>query len=307
MTININAIKKASEELLGNIVRTPTIRSQHLSNEIHSDVFLKLENLQYTSSFKVRGAYISIKRLKEEQKKMGVIAMSAGNHAQAVAWWAQKENVNATIVMPEHAPLSKVMKTKSLGAEVILKGRTLNESQTYVSELVKNKKLTLIHPYDDPNVVVGQGTLGLEIMEDIKNLDLLVIPIGGGGLISGISIVAKALNPNIKIYGVQTEKFPSMYNVLHKKSLNISGDTLADGIAVKMPGKITSELIKETVDSILLIDEFDFLLLSLSSFIAPFFHLLCNYIDYLPFSAFPTFPTSRGTDDFAILSMFSNH
>ncbi|MEC7194808.1 MAG: pyridoxal-phosphate dependent enzyme, partial [Pseudomonadota bacterium] len=196
-------------------------------------------------------------RLKEEQKKMGVIAMSAGNHAQAVAWWAQKENVNATIVMPEHAPLSKVMKTKSLGAEVILKGRTLNESQTYVSELVKNKKLTLIHPYDDPNVVVGQGTLGLEIMEDIKNLDLLVIPIGGGGLISGISIVAKALNPNIKIYGVQTEKFPSMYNVLHKKSLNISGDTLADGIAVKMPGKITSEVIKDTVDSILLIDEFD--------------------------------------------------
>ena len=257
MTININTIKKASEELLGNIVRTPTIRSQHLSNEIHSDVFLKLENLQYTSSFKVRGAYISIKRLKEEQKKMGVIAMSAGNHAQAVAWWAQKENVNATIVMPEHAPLSKVMKTKSLGAEVILKGRTLNESQTYVSELVKDKKLTLIHPYDDPNVVIGQGTLGLEIMEDIKNLDLLVIPIGGGGLISGISIVAKALNPNIKIYGVQTEKFPSMYNVLHKKSLNISGDTLADGIAVKMPGKITSEVIKDTVDSILLIDEFD--------------------------------------------------
>ena len=257
MTININTIKKASEELLGNIVRTPTIRSQHLSNEINSDVFLKLENLQYTSSFKVRGAYISVKRLKEEQKKMGVIAMSAGNHAQAVAWWAQKENVNATIVMPEHAPLSKVMKTKSLGAEVILKGRTLNESQTYVSELVKNKKLTLIHPYDDPNVVVGQGTLGLEIMEDIKNLDLLVIPIGGGGLISGISIVAKALNPNIKIYGVQTEKFPSMYNVLHKKSLNISGDTLADGIAVKMPGKITSEVIKDTVDSILLIDEFD--------------------------------------------------
>ena len=220
MTININTIKKASEELLGNIIRTPTIRSQHLSSEINGDVFLKLENLQYTSSFKVRGAYISIKRLKEEQKKMGVIAMSAGNHAQAVAWWAQKENVNATIVMPEHAPLSKVMKTKSLGAEVILKGRTLNESQTYVSELVNDKKLTLIHPYDDSNVVIGQGTLGLEIMEDIKNLDLLVIPIGGGGLISGISIVAKALNPNIKIYGVQTEKFPSMYNVLHKKELN---------------------------------------------------------------------------------------
>ena len=209
MTIHIDSIREANHELGSNIVRTPTIQSQYLSNEVNANVFLKLENLQYTSSFKVRGAYVSIKRLKEEQKQKGVIAMSAGNHAQAVAWWAQKEGVKATIVMPEQAPLSKVMKTKSLGAEVILKGRTLSESQTYVSELIDYKKLTLIHPYDDPNVVIGQGTLGLEIMEDTKNLDLLVIPIGGGGLISGISIVAKSLNPNIKIFGVQTEKFPS--------------------------------------------------------------------------------------------------
>ena len=257
MKINIDTITRASKELIGNIIRTPTIRSQHLSSEINGEVFLKLENLQYTSSFKVRGAYTSITRLKEEQKKMGVIAMSAGNHAQAVAWWAKKERVNATIVMPEHAPLFKVMKTKSLGADVILRGRTLNESQTYVSELANDKKLTLIHPYDDSNVVIGQGTLGLEFVEDIKDLDLLVIPIGGGGLISGVSIVAKALNPNIKIYGVQTEKFPSMYNVLHKKDLAILGDTLADGIAVKRPGEITSEIIKDHVDDILLINEFE--------------------------------------------------
>ena len=257
MTIHIDSIRAANEELRSNIVRTPTIKSQYLSNEVNANVFLKLENLQYTSSFKVRGAYVSIKRLKEEQKQKGVIAMSAGNHAQAVAWWAQKEGVKATIVMPEQAPLSKVMKTKSLGAEVILKGRTLNESQTYVSELIDYKKLTLIHPYDDPNVVIGQGTLGLELMEDTKNLDLLVIPIGGGGLISGVSIVAKSLNPNIKIFGVQTEKFPSMYNVLHKKQLAISGDTLADGIAVKRPGNITSEIIKNHVDDILLINEFE--------------------------------------------------
>ena len=257
MQINIDLIRDASKELFGNIIRTPTIRSQYLSGAINADVFLKLENLQYTSSFKVRGAYVSIKRLQENQKRMGVIAMSAGNHAQAVAWWAQKERVKATIVMPEQAPLSKVMKTKSLGAEVILKGRTLNESQTFVSELVHNKKLTLIHPYDDPNVVIGQGTLGLEIMDDIKNLELLVIPIGGGGLISGISIIAKSLNPNIKIFGVQTEKFPSMYNVIHKKDLEILGDTLADGIAVKRPGKITSEIIKDHVDEILLINEFE--------------------------------------------------
>ena len=257
MQVNIDSIRDASKELFGNIIRTPTIRSQYLSGAINADVYLKLENLQYTSSFKVRGAYVSIKRLQEKQKRMGVIAMSAGNHAQAVAWWAQKERVKATIVMPEQAPLSKVMKTKSLGAEVILKGRTLNESQTYVSELVQNKKLTLIHPYDDPNVVIGQGTLGLELMDDIKNLELLVIPIGGGGLISGISIIAKSLNPNIKIFGVQTEKFPSMYNVIHNKDLEILGDTLADGIAVKRPGKITSEIIKNHVDEILLINEFE--------------------------------------------------
>ena len=257
MIIHIDSIKEANRKLRSNIVRTPTIQSQYLSNEVNANVFLKLENLQYTSSFKVRGAYVSIKRLKEEQKQKGVIAMSAGNHAQAVAWWAQKEGVKATIVMPEQAPLSKVMKTKSLGAEVILKGRTLNESQNYVSELIDYKKLTLIHPYDDPNVVIGQGTLGLELMEDTKNLDLLVIPIGGGGLISGVSIVAKSLNPNIKIFGVQTEKFPSMYNVLHKKQLAISGDTLADGIAVKRPGNITSEIIKNHVDDILLINEFE--------------------------------------------------
>ena len=257
MQIHVDSIKGASKELLGNIIRTPTIRSQYLSSEINADVFLKLENLQYTSSFKVRGAYVSIKRLEKAQKNMGIIAMSAGNHAQAVAWWAQKEGVKATIVMPEQAPLSKVMKTKSLGAEVILKGRTLNESQTYVSELVNNKKLALIHPYDDPNVVIGQGTLGLELMDDIKNLEILVIPIGGGGLISGISIIAKSLNPNIKIFGVQTEKFPSMYNILHKKDLEILGDTLADGIAVKRPGKITSEIIKDHVDDILLINEFE--------------------------------------------------
>ncbi len=257
MTIHIDSIKEANLELRSNIVRTPTIQSQYLSNEVNANVCLKLENLQYTSSFKVRGAYVSIKRLKEEQKQKGVIAMSAGNHAQAVAWWAQKEGVKATIVMPEQAPLSKVMKTKTLGAEVILKGRTLNESQNYVSELIDYKKLTLIHPYDDPNVVIGQGTLGLELMEDTKNLDLLVIPIGGGGLISGVSIVAKSLNPNIKIFGVQTEKFPSMYNVLHKKQLAISGDTLADGIAVRRPGNITSEIIKNHVDDILLINEFE--------------------------------------------------
>ncbi len=193
MKINIDTITRAGKELIGNIIRTPTIRSQHLSSEINGETFLKLENLQYTSSFKVRGAHTSIIRLKEEQKKMGVIAMSAGNHAQAVAWWAKKERVNATIVMPEHAPLFKVMKTKSLGADVILRGRTLNESQTYVSELVNDKKLTLIHPYDDPNVIIGQGTVGLEFMEDIKIKvvlkEPLIAPLAKGQKINGFLVI----------------------------------------------------------------------------------------------------------------------
>ena len=170
MQIHLDSIKNASKELFGNIVRTPTIRSQYLSSELNAEVFLKLENLQYTSSFKVRGAYVSIKRLKEKQKQRGVIAMSAGNHAQAVAWWAKKECVKATIVMPEHAPLSKVMKTKELGAKVILKGRTLNESQAFVKETVKKENLTLIHPYDDENVILGQGTIGLELIEKFSEL-----------------------------------------------------------------------------------------------------------------------------------------
>ena len=257
MEINLENIKVAKDLLDKKIITTPEIRSQNLSKLINGNVFLKLENLQHTSSFKARGAYVSINRLDSEKKKNGVIAMSAGNHAQAVAWWAKQEKINATIVMPEQAPFSKVMKTKELGAKVILKGRTLNESQAVVKETVKKENLTLIHPYDDENVILGQGTIGLELIEKFSELQAILIPIGGGGLISGIAVAVKSINPKVKIYGIQTEKFPSMYNAFKSKSLRISGDTLADGIAVKVPGQITQPLISNFVDEILLVNEFD--------------------------------------------------
>jgi len=257
LEINLENIKVAKDLLEKKIIITPEIRSQNLSKLINGNVFLKLENLQHTSSFKARGAYVSINRLDSEKKKNGVIAMSAGNHAQAVAWWAKQEKINATIVMPEQAPFSKVMKTKELGAKVILKGRTLNESQAVVKETVKKENLTLIHPYDDENVILGQGTIGLELIEKFSELQAILIPIGGGGLISGIAVAVKSINPKVKIYGIQTEKFPSMYNAFKSKSLRISGDTLADGIAVKVPGQITQPLISNFVDEILLVNEFD--------------------------------------------------
>ena len=257
MELTLDNIKIAKNLLNNKIINTPEIRSKNLSDIVKGNVYLKLENLQHTSSFKARGAYVSINKLDQEKKKNGVIAMSAGNHAQAVAWWAKQQKINATIIMPEQAPFSKVMKTKELGAKVILKGRTLNESQSFVKEMIEKENLSLIHPYDDKNVILGQGTIGLELMERIPDLEALLIPIGGGGLISGIAIAAKNINPKIKIYGIQTEKFPSMYNLYKKDKLKILGDTLADGIAVKVPGNITSPIIENYIDDIFLVNEFD--------------------------------------------------
>ena len=257
MVVNIENIKEARILLKNRTIITPEIRSNFLSNLVGGNVFLKLENLQYTSSFKARGAFISIDRLEEKKKKKGVIAMSAGNHAQAVAWWAREQGIKATIIMPEQAPFSKVMKTKEYGGNVILKGRTLDEAQSFVSEKINEEGLTLIHPYDNNDVILGQGTIGLEFLEKVPDLDCLIVPIGGGGLISGIAVAAKSINRKIKIFGVQTKKFPTMYNLFKNKQLNVTGDTLADGIAVKTPGDITSSIIKKYVDDIILVNEFE--------------------------------------------------
>ena len=256
MDIHFNDIKDASYILKNKIKETPTIQAFSLGKILECDLFLKLECLQLTSSFKARGSYVAISQLSEESKTNGVIAMSAGNHAQAVAWHSKKLGIKATIIMPEQAPFSKVSRTRELGAEVILKGRTLNESFDFVQKIAKERNLTLIHPYEDRNVILGQGTIGIEILETIPYIDTLIVPIGGGGLISGISIAAKHINPKIHIYGVESKLYPSTYNKINNTNLECGGDTLADGIAVKDSGKITNKIIQKYVDEILLVDEF---------------------------------------------------
>ena len=255
MKIDFEKILAASKELKGNIVNTPFVRANKLSSNFNTNIFLKLENLQLTSSFKARGACYAIMKHTLADPNRGIITMSAGNHAQAVAYFANQFNVSSTIIMPEQAPFSKVSRTKELGANVILKGRTLNETSDFVNNLAKEKNLKLIHPYDDYDVISGQGSIGIEIFEKINELDCIVVPIGGGGLISGISIVAKKINPKIKIFGVESNLYPSAYNKFKKKNLFCSGDTIADGIAVKTPGEKTFPIIREYIDDIILVDD----------------------------------------------------
>ena len=248
-------IYAAAKQLSDKIINTPTLPAPALSKLLGCQLYLKHEQLQHTSSFKVRGAYLAILALTDAERAQGVVTMSAGNHAQAVAYFANQFNVSSTIIMPEQAPFSKVSRTKELGANVILKGRTLNETSDFVNNLAKEKNLKLIHPYDDYDVISGQGSIGIEIFEKINELDCIVVPIGGGGLISGISIVAKKINPKIKIFGVESDLYPSAYNKFKKKNLFCSGDTIADGIAVKTPGEKTFPIIREYIDDIILVDD----------------------------------------------------
>ena len=237
--INLNSLRQSAEHLSAHILPTPSIFAPSLSKLLGASVHLKLENLQYTSSFKSRGAFLALKALRDEDKKVGVISMSAGNHAQALAFRSQQENIKATIIMPEQTPFTKISKTKAYGAEVVLTGRTLDEAKKTVDQLIDTHGYRLIHPYDDLNIISGQGTIGLEMMESNPDLDYLIVPIGGGGLISGISIAAKSLNPDIKIIGVESALYPSMSRSLAGLSPQSGGDTLAEGIAVKTPGVLS--------------------------------------------------------------------
>jgi threonine dehydratase len=255
VTVCANNIRQAAETLNGHIIRTPLLSAPALSRRLGCDIFVKLECLQHTSSFKARGAYMAMQDLTSEQRKKGVIAMSAGNHAQAVAYHAERMGIPATIVMPAQTPFAKVARTRAFGAEVVLKGRNLNECEDTVAKLIAEHSLTLIHPYDDELVMTGQGTVGLEILEDVTDLDILVVPVGGGGLIGGISIIARNIRPNIKIYGVQTELYPAMKLAVSARQMAVGGETLAEGIAVKNPGTITLPVIKALVDDILLVNE----------------------------------------------------
>ena len=257
MAVTADQIRDTAVRLDGQIIRTPMLEAPMLSRNLGCELFLKLECLQHTSSFKARGALNAMLGLNDKQRQLGVIAMSAGNHAQAVAYHAEHMGIPATIVMPAQTPFAKVARTRAFGAKVVLEGRNLNECEGTVNALIQEHGLTLIHPYDNELVMMGQGTAGLEMLTDQPDLDILVVPIGGGGLMGGIATIARDMRPNIKIYGVQTELYPSMKLAVEGKEITCGGETLAEGIAVKKPGGVTLPVVDALVDKILLVDERD--------------------------------------------------
>ena len=254
-SITIDDVRAAADVIRGTVERTPTHYSRTLSNITGCDIWLKFENLQFTSSFKERGALNKLTSLNAQQRKRGVVAMSAGNHAQGVAYHAGRLGIPATIVMPEGTPFNKVKHTRNFGATVVIEGATLSEAYTMARQIEADDGLIFIHPYDDPLIIAGQGTVAIELLEDVPDVDTLVVPIGGGGLISGMAIAAKAINPSIQIYGVETRLYPSMYDALKQKDLPCAGQTIAEGIAVKEPGEITKKFVGELVKDILLVLE----------------------------------------------------
>jgi len=255
--IELRDIRQAAARLQGQVLLTPCVESRTLSEIVHAQVFLKFENLQFTASFKERGACNKLAQLTTAEGAHGVVAMSAGNHAQGVAYHAQRLGLRAVIVMPRFTPGVKVERTRGFGAEVVLHGDTLEEARTHAFELAAAQQLTFVHPYDDEAIVAGQGTVGLEMMEAVPELDTLVIAVGGGGLISGIATAAKAVKPGIEIVGVQTVRFPAMYNAIKGTHLPQGTTTIAEGIAVGTPGILTQAIIRERVDDMVLVDEGD--------------------------------------------------
>ncbi|WP_067734621.1 threonine ammonia-lyase [Novosphingobium naphthalenivorans] len=248
-------VRAAAERITGAVVRTPTLHSTTLSAITGADIWLKFENLQFTAAYKERGALNALLQLDEERKARGVIAASAGNHAQGLSYHGTRLGVPVTIVMPKTTPLVKVMQTESVGGKVVLEGESFDEAYAHARKLETELGLTFVHPFDDPHVAAGQGTVALEMLEDVPDLDTLVLPIGGGGLASGMGTVARAINPDIKLVGVEAQLYPSMYNLLKGTNLPIGGDTLAEGIAVFSPGLFTSKVLRETLDDFLLVSE----------------------------------------------------
>jgi threonine dehydratase len=255
VTVTFAAIEAAYRALAGQVIATPMLPAPKLSALTGADVYVKYENLQVTNSFKDRGAFIKLAALSEAECRRGVIAMSAGNHAQAVAYHAARLGIPATIVMPVTTPFVKIAATRAYGATVVLDGETLSEAQGRTEAIAAEQGLAWVHPYDDPYIIAGQGTIALEMLEDNPDLDVLVVPIGGGGLISGNAIAARAVNPAIEVIGVEAALYPAMRNAVTGESRFVGGPTLAEGIAVKNVGRLTLPIIRELVSEIILVDE----------------------------------------------------
>jgi threonine dehydratase len=255
MTVKLADIETARRQLTGAILQTPMLPAPKLSALTGADVYVKYENLQVTNSFKDRGAFVKLAALSEDERRRGVICMSAGNHAQAVAYHAQRLNIPATIVMPITTPFVKVKATEAYGAKVVLEGETLSECHDRVAAIIAERQLVLVHPYDDPAIIAGQGTIALEMLDEVPDLDMLLVPIGGGGLIAGNAIAARAVREKIEIVGVEAALYPSMRNALTGANDPIGGPTLAEGIAVKDVGKLTLPVVRALVSDIVLVDE----------------------------------------------------
>ncbi len=255
MNLNLNDIRAAAERLRGNIQLTPCTYARTLSQITGAEVFLKFENLQFTAAFKERGALNKLLSLTPAQRRRGVIAMSAGNHAQGVAYHARRLGIPAVIVMPQYTPNVKVEHTRGHDAEVVLHGETFDDASRFAHTLARRRRLTLVHPYDDPLVMAGQGTIALEMLEQQPDLETLLVPIGGGGLIAGMAVAARALKPGLEIFGVQSERFPAMAQILRGQPVVCDRYTIAEGIAVKQPGRLTRTVVRKLVRDILLVGE----------------------------------------------------
>jgi len=253
--LTLDDVRAAHERITGAVVRTPTMYSRTLSQITGAEIWLKFENLQFTAAYKERGALNALLQLDDERRKRGVIAASAGNHSQGLSYHGTRLGVPVTIVMPRTTPTVKVMQTEQVGGKVVLEGETFDEAYAHARTLEKELGLTFIHPFDDPVVAAGQGTVALEMLEDVPDLEILAIPVGGGGLATGMGTAARGINPDIGLIGVEAQLYPSLYNMLKGTDLPCGGDTLAEGIAVKEPGSYTAPALADLLDDIVLLSE----------------------------------------------------
>ena len=255
MKLTFKDICNVHKKITDVVKWTETSYSNQISEKIGIDTYIKFENRQHTGAFKIRGSYSKLLSLSQKEKDVGVIAMSAGNHAQGLAYIAKKMNILSHIVMPEGTPFTKIRRTKNFGGNVIIKGNTLSDSFNHVKKLISENGYTEVHPYNDINVIAGQGTVSIELLSDFKDIDILLVPVGGGGLIAGCSIVAKGINNNIKVIGVESELYPSLSNIMFNRNNKCKGSTLAEGIAVSEVGSVPLSIINDNVDDVITVSE----------------------------------------------------